>query len=140
MGRPLPPAPLPAINTCPPLPLDQFVNEPRLYLSASASEHTTAESGIANRQARGRAGLGWAGGPPGCAAAAAVTQDAMVCVAAHAPLAASQPAKPTKPAATHPPNPVCLPASHAKQIDAAVGQYVLPLMPALFADEDPMPL
>ena len=27
-----------------------------------------------------------------------------------------------------------------KLIDAAVAQYVLPLMPALFADEDPMPL
>jgi len=27
-----------------------------------------------------------------------------------------------------------------RQIDAAVGQYVLPLMPALFEDEDPMPL
>jgi hypothetical protein len=25
-------------------------------------------------------------------------------------------------------------------IDTAVAQYVLPLMPALFADEDPMPL
>ncbi|PRW59606.1 kinase [Chlorella sorokiniana] len=53
----------------------QFVNEPRLYLSPIASEHTAADSGIANRQ-----------------------------------------------------------------IDAAVGQYVLPLMPALFEDEDPMPL
>ncbi|KAL4419367.1 hypothetical protein ABPG75_005869, partial [Micractinium tetrahymenae] len=53
----------------------QFVNEPRLYISAHASEHTTADSGIAN-----------------------------------------------------------------KLIDAAVQQYVLPLVPALFADEEPMPL
>ncbi|EFN50873.1 hypothetical protein CHLNCDRAFT_141668 [Chlorella variabilis] len=54
---------------------DVFVNEPRLYISATESEHTTADSGIANQL-----------------------------------------------------------------IDAAVAQYVLPLMPALFADEDPMPL
>ncbi|PSC68021.1 serine threonine-kinase ULK4 isoform B [Micractinium conductrix] len=53
----------------------QFVNEPRLYLSATASEHTTADSGIAN-----------------------------------------------------------------KAIDGAVAQYVLPLVPALLSDEDPMPL
>lgn len=51
------------------------MNEPRLYISAHASEHTTADSGIAN-----------------------------------------------------------------KMIDAAVQQYVLPLVPALFADEEPMPL
>jgi len=44
--------------------------------------------------------------------------------------------------------PACLPACLLpadsgianKLIDAAVSQYVLPLMPALFADEDPMPL
>lgn len=53
----------------------QYVNEPRLYLSPSTSEHTATDSGIATRQ-----------------------------------------------------------------IDGAVGQYVLPLMPALFQDEDPMPL
>lgn len=116
------------LNARPP----QFVNEPRLYLSPVASEHTTA--GV--RRERGERLGASLSLPAPIPAAACRCEPLPACTLS------------SMPSSTEPCHP-CLqlpPASSAdsgianRQIDVAVGQYVLPLMPALFEDEDPMPL
>lgn len=129
-------------TTCPPIltyairiRVLQFVNEPRLYLSATASEHTTAGEIAALQQEAGAHGCIAcrirSGAGPCC-------RD--ICAGDLGVAAARSVAFPP----THRAQPdVRCPADSGianKAIDGAVAQYVLPLVPALLSDEDPMPL
>ena len=109
------------------------MSEPRLYLSAAVSEHTTAGGRVGAPRSTTvnhlpRIAI--------CKPTPTSTHNTRTAIALGHPSATFTPILP--PLARPP-----LPADSGianKLIDAAVAQYVLPLMPALFADEDPMPL